>query len=63
MKVLSGKMRLYEKEKVKFLKNVVLANVALKMAKLSANSICLGPFYEHEKPEKLKALVNGHSIK
>lgn len=34
--------------------NALLADFALRMAKVSVNYVCIGPFYEHKKPEALK---------
>ena len=37
--------------------DVFLANCALKIAKLSVNCTCIGPYYKYKKPEALKNLA------
>ena len=51
-----GKRGLREKS------DVFLANCALKIAKLSVNCTCLGPYYEYKKPEALKYLTQKSKV-
>lgn len=46
-----------EKQGLREKSGVFLANCALKIAKLSANCACVGPYYKHKKPEALKYLT------
>lgn len=51
-----------EKQGLREKSGAFLAICALKIAKLSTNCTCLGPYYEYKKPEALKYLTQESKV-